>query len=144
MFRTVMVHTDFDNFSSDRVDAAIGVARQFDAALIGITAAMPQVPLSVYGTAAGAVAVVPEFTEVERERIQGEFAKGEKLFTAATRDCGLETQWEAVFANPSVAVSRAVLALICSCLGRAKDAFLAMSMLFLLATSCCTAGVPSW
>lgn len=124
MFRTVLVHTDHLKFASDRVAAAIGVARRFDATLIGLTAGLPQLPLEVYNTALGSVGVGGDYTESDRERLKVEFEKMRVSFEAATRASGLETEWEAYFESPSLALNRAAAAADLVVLGSGDNSLL--------------------
>lgn len=109
MFRTVLVHTDHAKFASDRVAAAVTVARRFNATLIGLTAGLPQLPYEVYSTALGSVGVGGDYTESDRERLKAEFEAMRASFNDATRASGLETGWEAEFESPSLALGRAAV-----------------------------------
>lgn len=106
MFRTVLVHTDHAKFASDRVAAAVSVARRFDATLIGLTAGLPELPYEVYSTALGSVGVGGDYTDADRAKLTARFETMQAAFEQATRASGLETGWEAQFEPPSLAVGR--------------------------------------
>jgi nucleotide-binding universal stress UspA family protein len=103
MFRTVLVHVDSQKASDNRTRAAMSVARQFDATLIGLTAALPQLPMELYDVSLGTVAV-SDFTEFDRRHVEAEFGKAAEAFKKATQGAGLETGWRAVFELPSQAL----------------------------------------
>jgi nucleotide-binding universal stress UspA family protein len=86
------------------------VAKRFDATLIGMTAGLPRLPVEIYDAALGTVAVGPEYTEMDRKRLEAEFGKAETAFNAATKASGLETGWRAIFGPPSAAVIRGAIA----------------------------------
>jgi nucleotide-binding universal stress UspA family protein len=109
MFRTVLVHVDPLRNSSDRSAAAISLARKFDSTLIGITAGLPRLPVEIYDAALGTVAVGPDYTEIDRKRLEAEFGKAEAAFSAATKGTGLETSWRAMFGPPSAAIVAAAV-----------------------------------
>ncbi len=104
MFRTVLVHVDSFRNSSDRTAAAIGLARKFDATLIGITAGLPRLPIEIYYAGLGTVAVGPDYTEQDRKHLEAEFGKAEVAFAQATKGSGIETGWRAIFGPPSAAI----------------------------------------
>jgi nucleotide-binding universal stress UspA family protein len=110
MFRTVLVHVDSVRTSANRTAVAIAVAKRFDATLIGMTAGLPRLPVEIYDAALGTVAVGPEYTEMDRKRLEAEFGKAETAFNAATKASGLETGWRAIFGPPSAAVIRGAIA----------------------------------
>ena len=105
MFRTIMVYVDSLDGSATRTRFAIALAHKFDATLIGFVAALPRLPLELYDAALGTVAIGPEYGDIDRAEVEAEFARNQATFNAATKDAGLETDWRAVFAAPSVAIA---------------------------------------
>jgi nucleotide-binding universal stress UspA family protein len=110
MFRTVLVHVDNQSASRGRIQAAIDVARQFDASLIGMTAGIPKLPIEIYSASLGTVALGPEDDAFGQKHLEAEFSDSAKKFEDATRNSGLETSWQAVFDAPSLAITRAATA----------------------------------
>jgi nucleotide-binding universal stress UspA family protein len=110
MFRTVLVHVDAVKGSDARTRAALDLARQYGASLIGITAELPRLPADVYASALGTVAVGPEYTEFDRQELEAEFGKAAEAFKKATAGSGIETSWRAEFATPSTAIADAAAA----------------------------------
>jgi nucleotide-binding universal stress UspA family protein len=110
MFRTILVHVDSLRDSAARTAVAIAVAKRFDATLIGMAAGLPRLPVEIYDAALGTVAVGPEYTEIDRKRLEAEFGKAEQAFNAATRGSGLETGWRALFGPPSAAIIQGAIA----------------------------------
>lgn len=110
MFRTILVHVDRQNGSSERTLLAIDLARQFDATLIGLTAGLPQLPIEFYAADIGMVAAGPEYTEFDRKHLEAEFGKTAAAFQKATEGSGLETSWRALFESPSLAIIRSATA----------------------------------
>lgn len=110
MFRTILVHVDGSEGSADRTALAIDLAKQFDASLIGMTAGVPRLPIEVYDAGLGGVALGPEYSTFDREHLQAEFGKVAEAFMAATKGSGVETDWQAYFEAPSVAIVQAATA----------------------------------
>lgn len=110
MFRTVLVHVDNLRDSANRTAVAVAVAKKFDATLIGMTAGLPRLPVEIYDAALGTVAVGPDYTEIDRKRMEAEFGKTEQAFNAATKTSGLETGWRAIFGPPSDAIVQGAIA----------------------------------
>jgi nucleotide-binding universal stress UspA family protein len=124
MFRTVLVETGHFEFAADRVRAAIGVAKRFDAMLVGFTCGLPALSYQVYDPALGAVAVGPDYTELDRERLLDEFKAAADSFRKATEGSGLETAWEQAFDAPTSAIVRAAVAADLIVLGRGDTSLL--------------------
>jgi len=110
MFRTVLVHLDNAKGSTARMQFATSVARDFDATLIGITAAQPHMPVEVYESAMGAAVVDPDYIDYDRRRLEAEFAKTAEAFKQQVEKSGLETAWRASFEPTSDAIVRAAVA----------------------------------
>ena len=107
MFRTVLVHVDNLTASAERTRFAIDLAREFDATLIGLTAGLPRLPIEVYASSLGTVAVGPDYTEFDRQHVEAEFGTSAAAFKKATDGSGLDTDWRAIFESPSIAVAHA-------------------------------------
>ena len=99
-----MVHVDGLDGSTARTRLAIELARKFDATLIGFTAALPRLPLELYDASLGTVAIGPDYGDIDRTELEAEFARNQADFAKATEGAGLDTDWRAVFAAPSVAI----------------------------------------
>ncbi len=110
MFRTVLVHLDSAKASTTRLKFATSVAHEFDATLIGITAAQPHMPVEVYESAMGAAVVDPDYIDYDRRRLEAEFAKTAETFKREAEGAGLETGWRASFEPTSDAIVRAAVA----------------------------------
>lgn len=104
MFRTVLVHVDREAGSQERTFLAVGLARHHDAALIGLTAGLPRLPVELYADGIGVVATGNDFTELDRKELEAEFGIAAKAFQKATKDCGLKTEWRSAFDFPSNAL----------------------------------------
>jgi nucleotide-binding universal stress UspA family protein len=87
MFRTIMVHVDSLDDSIVRTRFAVALARKFDSTLIGFT----------------------DYGDIDRTELEAEFAKNRDAFAAAAKSAGVETDWRAVFAAPSVAIADAAI-----------------------------------
>jgi nucleotide-binding universal stress UspA family protein len=110
MFRTIMVHVDSLSGSVERTRFAVDLARQFDAKLIGLTAGVPRLPFEMRNAAVGTVSIGPDYSALDRKRIEAEFTKAATSFKEATQGSRLETEWRAIFDSPSAAVIHAATA----------------------------------
>ena len=97
-YASIMVYTDGDKASDDRIRIARALADQFHAALIGIAASAPRPPV-----------VAPDLigTEIEAEiaAISAELAKTEKKFLKAACRAKGQTEWRASHRMPNDAVA---------------------------------------
>jgi nucleotide-binding universal stress UspA family protein len=107
MFRTVLLHVDHNESSEDRIAAAIGVARAFNATLIGLAAGMPIIPYAPYSAAVSGVYVDSGLTELDRQRLEADLKRSSAAFEIATRESGIETEWEEMLSPPSLALRSA-------------------------------------
>jgi nucleotide-binding universal stress UspA family protein len=122
MFRTVLVHLDNTKGSTARLRFAASLAREFDAMLVGITAALPHMPVEIYESAMGTAVVDPDYIDYDRRRLEGEFAKTADAFKRETEKAGLETAWRASFEPTSDAIVRAAVAADIVVVGRGDGA----------------------
>jgi len=104
MFKTILVHVDRDSGSDERTRLAIGLARRYNAALIGLTAGLPRLPVEFYADGLGVIAAGNDFTELDRKELEAEFGLAAKSFAKATEGFGLKTEWRSSMGIPSNAV----------------------------------------
>jgi nucleotide-binding universal stress UspA family protein len=95
-----MVHLDIETPSDKRVRVAADIAAQFNATLIGITAAAPRPPLGGEGV------IVAELLEREEQELQSQLAAQEKAFRRLTKSSKRPAEWRAMIDLPSEAVAR--------------------------------------
>ena len=124
MFRTILVHADSLAGTVARTRLAIALAHKFDSTLIGFAAALPRLPLELYDAALGTVAIGPDYGDIDRTELEAEFAKNEAAFREATKAAGIETDWRAVFAGPSIALAEAAIAADLIVVGGTDDSLL--------------------
>jgi nucleotide-binding universal stress UspA family protein len=101
MYRTILVHVDLQPGSTERIRLAADLARQFEAKLIGLTAALPRPPVE----AITAGVMDASFVELERNEIRAEFVKAEQTFKAVTAEVPVEAEWRALETFPVVAMA---------------------------------------
>lgn len=99
--REILVNLDIDLFSPTLVECAAGLAKRFEAGLIGISAAAPNVAAMGYE---GATAVGILF-EQEQHDIENRLAQLEDLFRKAV-PAGIPTAWRAYVGQPNATVAR--------------------------------------
>ena len=97
-YASIMVYTDGDEASDNRIRIARALADQFHAALIGVAAGAPRPPI-----------VAPDLigTEIEAEiaAISAELAEKEKKFLKAACRADGQTEWRASHGMPNDAVA---------------------------------------
>ena len=97
--RTILVNIDLDAFSPSLVKCAAGLARRFDASLIGLSAAEPSPTLvGVEGAMATA-----DFYAEERADIEARLHVVEKDFRAAV-PAGIEVSWRSYIQAPNASI----------------------------------------
>ncbi len=101
-FKTILVNLDIDEPIAPTVNAAVELARRFNAALVALCAA--RVPLSV--TASGGGILVVEAWQRMRQELENRIAEMRAEFDRLTAEKVL-TQWRDSLADPSHAVVRA-------------------------------------
>jgi nucleotide-binding universal stress UspA family protein len=104
MYRSVLVHVDREASSQERIRLAVGLARHHDAALIGLAAGLPRLPVELYADGLGMVAAGNDFTDLDRKEMEAEFGRAAAQFREATKDSGLKTDWRSSFEFPSNAL----------------------------------------
>jgi nucleotide-binding universal stress UspA family protein len=104
MYRTVLVHVDRVSGSAQRTALAVGLARQYQATLIGIAAGLPRLPVEVYADGLGVVAAGVDFTDIDRQQLQAEFGEAGAKFREATEGSGLRVEWRTAMDLPSNAI----------------------------------------
>jgi len=112
-YRTILVDVETGAAAGKEVQLAIDLARQYEAALIGIAAAFPHAPMYFSGVGGG-----PDFIDVERDEIKAEFRKAEARFRSATEGTGLEVEWRSALEFPTLTVTRAAVAADLVVIGR--------------------------
>ncbi|WP_197279468.1 universal stress protein [Devosia sp. A16] len=95
------MNVDIDLFSPTLVGCAVGLAKRFDAGLIGISAAAPNVAAMGYE---GAAAVGLLFEQEQRD-IEGRLAQLEALFRKAV-PAGIPAAWRGYVGQPNATVAR--------------------------------------
>jgi nucleotide-binding universal stress UspA family protein len=105
MYRTVLVHLNTRPESANRLRFGIDIARRFDAALIGMTAGLPQLPPEAYAASTGGV-MLGIYEAYDRTQIEADFSRTEEAFKTITANAGLETDWRAEFDVPWEALIR--------------------------------------
>lgn len=108
MYRSILVHVQ--SAAGARLSAAIDIAKRFDGTLIGLAAGLPQLPISVSSAALGVVAVGAEYSEVDRQALEAEFAKAGALFKEKTAAAGVKGEWRAALEGPAAAIVAAAAA----------------------------------
>jgi nucleotide-binding universal stress UspA family protein len=101
MYRTLLVHVDLQQGSTERIRLAADLARQFEAKLIGLTAALARPPVE----AMSAGVMDASLIELERNEIRAEFVKAEQTFKAVTAEVPVEAEWRALETFPVIAMA---------------------------------------
>jgi nucleotide-binding universal stress UspA family protein len=100
MYRTILVHVDLQQGSAERVRLATDLARQFEAKLIGLTAALPRPPAEAIIAGVTDASLV----EFERNEIGAEFVETEQMFRAVTAEAAVAAEWRALENFPVIAM----------------------------------------
>jgi nucleotide-binding universal stress UspA family protein len=100
MYRTILVHVDLQPGSTERVRLAVDLARQFDAKLVGLSAALPRPPVE----AITADVIDASLIALERDEIKNEFDTAEQQFIALTAGA-VVAQWLALENFPVIAIA---------------------------------------
>jgi nucleotide-binding universal stress UspA family protein len=105
MYRTILVHVDRDAGALQRTRLAAGLARQYDATLIGLAAGLPRLPVELYADGLGmAAAAGNDFSDLDRQQLEAEFKLAAATFRKATEGTGLKTEWRSAMDMPSNAL----------------------------------------
>jgi nucleotide-binding universal stress UspA family protein len=118
MYRSILVHADADPGATARIRFAADIARQFDATLIGLAAALPRPPVE----AITAGVLDASLVALELEEINAEFKIAEQLFRTLAAEAGVKVEWRAVRAVPTPALAAAASAADLLIVGRAGHA----------------------
>ncbi len=70
------------------------------------------------------MAIGPDYGDIDRTELEAEFARNEAAFREATKAAGIETDWRAVFAGPSIALAEAAIAADLIVVGGTDDSLL--------------------
>jgi nucleotide-binding universal stress UspA family protein len=109
-YKAILVFVDATPESADRVEAAVDLARRFEATLIGLSAGAPRVIIDPYGTtAAPAIAA-------EREQIEADLKTAQASFKSQA--AAVPSEWRASIDFPTDAVVGAAAAADLIVLGR--------------------------
>jgi nucleotide-binding universal stress UspA family protein len=106
MYRTILVHVDTEPDAAQRACLAADVARNFEASLIGITAALPRPPVETIT----AGVMDPSILELERDQTTEDFKVAEQQFRTLAADAGVGIEWRGVANFPTVALANAASA----------------------------------
>ena len=104
-YRTILVHVETGPAAGSEVQLAINLARQHNAALIGVAAGLPRATLALSGGGSD-----PDLVEAERDEIQAELKAAESRFRNAMKGAGLKVEWRSELEFPTLAVARAAVA----------------------------------
>ena len=102
-YATLLVHVEADDDGKARVALAAGLARQMDAALVGVAARDIVPPLTA--SAAGPV-IVAALLAVEKNGIQANLDAAEQHFWAVAGNDDKRTVWRSSIDNPAEALAR--------------------------------------
>ena len=105
-YRTILVHVEIEPTTGKEVRLAVNLARQHDAALIGVAAGLPRATLALPGGGGGD----PDFIKAERDEIEAELKAAELRFSNATKGAGLRAEWRSALEFPALAIARAAVA----------------------------------
>jgi nucleotide-binding universal stress UspA family protein len=109
-YKAILVFVDMTPESEARVEAAVDLARRFEAVLIGVSAGAPRVVIDPYGTT-----VAPALA-AEREQIEADLKSAEKNFTE--KAAGVKNEWRAAVDYPTDMIMGAAAAADLIVLGR--------------------------
>ena len=112
-YRTILVNVETGHTAGKEVQLAADLARQYDAALIGLAAGFRRAAKHVLGGAD------PDFLDTECDEIQAELKAAETRFNIATKAAGLKSEWRTALEFPVLAVARAAVAADLVLVGRA-------------------------
>jgi nucleotide-binding universal stress UspA family protein len=99
-FSTLMVHLDLEQPNDARLQIAGDLAEQFNAKVIGITAATPQPPYYADGS------VARGFVEHERIELKKRIDEAEACFRAAVNGRSREVEWRSALERPNDFLAR--------------------------------------
>lgn len=105
MYRTVLVHMNNRDDATARLRFGIDIAKKFDAVLVGLTAALPVMPLELYAASTGAM-TSGMYEAFDRTHVEAEFGITSKAFDKITTGSQLETEWRTEFDVPAQAILR--------------------------------------
>lgn len=101
-YHNILVVVDQTAPSRLRVQAAVDIARRFEASLTGVCLRAEQIPAFVAGDAVSAVTAVDFFLEERTRLITLSASAARKLFETATHEAGIPCRWlEIAGDNPS-------------------------------------------
>ena len=104
-YKAILVHVDTRPDSERRVRLAGDLARDHDAALIGLAAGLPR-PL-IYFAGLTVMPDIPDMIELERTQIEADLKSAAAQFQAITKGMGLRTEWRAALQLPGSALTDA-------------------------------------
>ncbi len=95
-YKTILVYIDPGKYSEKRLEAAIGLARRYDACLVGLYAFSPYIPPGYIMAHMGA-----EIVTAQNKVAVESMSRAEEIFRKQTSAAGLEkTEWQTVFEDP--------------------------------------------
>ena len=118
MYRSILVHVAADPGATARIRLAADLARQFEATLIGLAAALPRPPAE----AITAGVLDASLVALELEEINADFKTTEQLFRTLAAEAGVKVEWRAVRTFPTLALAAAASAADLLIVGRAGHA----------------------
>ena len=118
MYRTILVHVDAEPGTAPRIRLAADLARQFEATLIGLAAALPRPPAE----AITAGVLDASLSTLERDRINADFKLAERQFRTLAAEAGVKVEWRAMTTFPTLALADAAGAADLLIVGRAGHA----------------------
>lgn len=107
MYRSILVHVDREGESRKRIELALGLAKAHHAALIGLSAGLPRIPIELYANGFATIPTTSDFSQLDREELDAEFKRASALFTEVTAKSGIRTEWRAELDVPALALAGA-------------------------------------